>query len=487
MAMKRSVISPTPGCSGTRTSLQAPEDKYQKTPSPKVYAVTDSDGKNKLLEIIKKAVWSNTSNTSNASSSFSDPSLVGLSQSPEEDICYKVLRNDVNGVRSRLVLSPHLLNGPVTTDGGTALNLASSFHTDVVQCLLVLGADVNIPDNNGNTPLWTACYFGSLDIVKLLLANGANPDGHEKSGDTPLMIASLKERFDIVKLLIEKKADVNKKNEKGQTAFNAQDGGGNTAIMKLIRAGEGGLLDLILQNKADVNIKNNNQETALHIAAKTRGSSLRPLLEKCDDRAMLVGAGQDKGLNAIDIAFKYCIYENIEILLQYGCKQSVIGNSPRLSVALSDYICMDLSHHVNLITTPQASPLHGIRNWPLSTVDQQRQFFDNLVNALAALLPDPAGIQQGLQNEGFSTFIIHKILYRIFSHLTASAPAEQAERNQGIRQCLIGLLQESDLYTVFSGKGLSAQSEFALNRMVRLQLNLLLQAAQDPQTAPVLN
>lgn len=48
-------------------------------------------------------------------------------------------------------------------------------HLDCVQALIVGGADVNLHNENGNTPLFHATTSESADIAKCLLDNGANP------------------------------------------------------------------------------------------------------------------------------------------------------------------------------------------------------------------------------------------------------------------------------------------------------------------------
>src|SRR3990167_8658234 len=48
-----------------------------------------------------------------------------------------------------------------------------SVHTDE---LLLEGANPNIPDNTGFTPLVYACNYGCLDVVNNLLSKGADPN-----------------------------------------------------------------------------------------------------------------------------------------------------------------------------------------------------------------------------------------------------------------------------------------------------------------------
>ena len=47
-------------------------------------------------------------------------------------------------------------------------------HLQLIELLIDRGADVNIPDNDKWTPLYTACYFENIEIIKLLLDYGAD-------------------------------------------------------------------------------------------------------------------------------------------------------------------------------------------------------------------------------------------------------------------------------------------------------------------------
>lgn len=81
------------------------------------------------------------------------------------------------------------------------------------------GADVNIADVNGNTPLMVAAASGDKDLVQLLLEKQAQVNTYNNSGVTALIAASFNGRREIVQLLLEKGADIYAKNNEGQTAL----------------------------------------------------------------------------------------------------------------------------------------------------------------------------------------------------------------------------------------------------------------------------
>ena len=58
-------------------------------------------------------------------------------------------------------------------------------HTDTIIKLLRQGADPNIADREGYTPLHYAVMKGNLAVVNVLLQKGANRDAISISGSTP--------------------------------------------------------------------------------------------------------------------------------------------------------------------------------------------------------------------------------------------------------------------------------------------------------------
>jgi Ankyrin repeats (3 copies) len=92
-------------------------------------------------------------------------------------------------------------------------------NEDLVRKLLQSGADPELKNNNGLTPLSLAAWKRHEGIVSLLLATGkVDIDVKDNHGLTPLSRAAWNNREGIVRLLFETgRADVNWKNDGGQT------------------------------------------------------------------------------------------------------------------------------------------------------------------------------------------------------------------------------------------------------------------------------
>lgn len=65
-----------------------------------------------------------------------------------------------------------------------------------------MGADVNLVDNYGNTPLIQACIYNNPEIVDLLIKSGADVNKENSKGVTALLLALENRYIDIIKLLL---------------------------------------------------------------------------------------------------------------------------------------------------------------------------------------------------------------------------------------------------------------------------------------------
>lgn len=79
--------------------------------------------------------------------------------------------------------------------------LLGTFMTTVL-ALIEAGAEIDIRDQRGATPLMLACLFGNIEMVKLLLESRADLEARDKEGWQPLNYASYGGRIDAAKLLV---------------------------------------------------------------------------------------------------------------------------------------------------------------------------------------------------------------------------------------------------------------------------------------------
>ena len=112
-----------------------------------------------------------------------------------------------NEPRVRELVAAGAKPGLVSSYGESALHIASTFgHVRIAKLLLDgkyegKGADINLQESNGWTPLVVACIHGREAVVRLLLDRGADVTLRTSGGRTALSIARAYKHAAIVALL----------------------------------------------------------------------------------------------------------------------------------------------------------------------------------------------------------------------------------------------------------------------------------------------
>ncbi|MBV8389978.1 MAG: ankyrin repeat domain-containing protein [Mucilaginibacter sp.] len=84
--------------------------------------------------------------------------------------------------------------------GWTPLHYAAqNYLINIAELLIDNGADIEIKDDYGNTPLWRATFSsqGKGEMIKLLLHRGANPNTANDSGVSPYELANTIANYDV--------------------------------------------------------------------------------------------------------------------------------------------------------------------------------------------------------------------------------------------------------------------------------------------------
>ena len=97
------------------------------------------------------------------------------------------------------------------SQGGQLVMVESSL--EIARLLVNSGANVNVTDNEGSTPLHAAARSGYRDIAELLLESGASLDVRNKIQQTPLHVACGNGRLDVSRFLIDRGSDMNCRDE----------------------------------------------------------------------------------------------------------------------------------------------------------------------------------------------------------------------------------------------------------------------------------
>lgn len=99
--------------------------------------------------------------------------------------------------------------------------MASGMAMLIVHLLVDHGADLNVADHNGRTPLTLAIARKNVLMARVLIEAGANPNvaDRQMGGASALILAVLNQQATIVNLLLKKTIDVNAKDRFGKTAL----------------------------------------------------------------------------------------------------------------------------------------------------------------------------------------------------------------------------------------------------------------------------
>ena len=182
-------------------------------------------------------------------------------------------------VRRFLALEPKAVDFGGKGVGWTPLGAAVEQGREMVELLLEHGADPNIQDVGGSTPLHRA---KTVEMAALLLDRGADPNIANFSGATPLHNASGAGNLDLIRFLLKRGADPAVRDAQQRTPLHQAAYWGNRLVVEaLLAAG------------APVNAADSQGFTVLHHAARHHDlEMIRLLAAKGADPAARDAFGQ---------------------------------------------------------------------------------------------------------------------------------------------------------------------------------------------------
>ncbi len=98
-----------------------------------------------------------------------------------------ILNSDMKQVRRHLEAGVDP-NQSIGGNNGYPLHYAAH-NANVIQLLVDHGANVNIKDGKGRTPLHIAAVMAYMEGIQALIKNGADVNAVDDEGNTPLMLA----------------------------------------------------------------------------------------------------------------------------------------------------------------------------------------------------------------------------------------------------------------------------------------------------------
>lgn len=169
-----------------------------------------------------------------------DPGLVEIvkARAGAFDVFEAAALGDVDRLRSVLDDEPSRATA-YSGDGFTALHFAAFFgHPNAVSLLIERGAEVNAFGRGWMTG--TALHSGvsrlRSEVVRVLLGAGANPDVRQSGGWTPLHAAAKNGDLVSVELLLEAGADAAARNDEGRSVEDLANESGDDATIERVRS-----------------------------------------------------------------------------------------------------------------------------------------------------------------------------------------------------------------------------------------------------------
>ena len=181
---------------------------------------------------------------------------------------------------------------------------AADWYFNAIQFLLEHGADVVAQDHNDLTPLHVASQASGIKVVQPLLEHGADVDALDNKHTTPLHFASRAGNAAVASLLLQHGADVH-----------SLDGKSSTPLHFALESGSADAARLLLEHGADVHALDNNHSTPLHsINYDGSAGAARVLLE----HGAIVDARDNEGSTPLHVASQYGNAEVVRLLLEQG-------------------------------------------------------------------------------------------------------------------------------------------------------------------------
>lgn len=154
--------------------------------------------------------------------------------------------------------------------GQTPLHFAMAFmELNIVQIAMEAGADMNSRNNNQGTPLHSlVSHSDDMDRFAFAIKEGADIEATNDTGNTPLHNAAISDNFVMVTALLSAGANVEVKNEAGETPLflGATRGYPNGTYWYAARPWDGHateVIEALLNAGADIDATNNLGATAL--------------------------------------------------------------------------------------------------------------------------------------------------------------------------------------------------------------------------------
>lgn len=261
-----------------------------------------------------------------------------------------------------------------------AINNDISFMT--IEAILAAGAEINVKDENGNSPLRIAIKNGNINTLVRLINYGADINEVNEQGESVLDYAFSEEHIDIAKYLIRKGSIINKKyyeelkhlNEnpqempdyfnnncnsihrkvRGYTTLmiscqnnlvnvvyylinqgvdvNEKSEYHEIALHHAITGGNYEIVKLLIENGADIHVKDDDNLTTLMYASREDRKEIVQLLI---DKGAKINEKDNEEWTALMFATRNGHHEIVKLLLEHGAQMDILNKEQQNLLTLA--------------------------------------------------------------------------------------------------------------------------------------------------------
>jgi ankyrin repeat protein len=256
----------------------------------------------------------------------------------ENPLAKAVSENDLATVKA-LAFNTRNINA-IETPGGMGLLAEAVDHgnREIVEVLLLAGANVNARTEGGRTPLMAVSEKTTVELVRDLLAYGANINARDDFGDDAVIIAAEASNVGVLKELISAGARVDATNSVGHNALfgaarnnveavdlliksganlNARDEDGQTVLMAMAPYGELATFQALISKGAALDVTDYEGRTVLMSAVANEDSAIAEFLIRMGAD---IEAQASDGTTALMVAAQGDRTKTLSLLIAAGSK-----------------------------------------------------------------------------------------------------------------------------------------------------------------------
>ena len=180
---------------------------------------------------------------------------------------------------------------------------------EAVRALITAGADVNLGNLQGTTPLHRAASKGMSELYNFLLVKGADPNKPDEEGSSPVMAAAFHGHVDAVRSLVHHGGKIETRNKRGESA-----------VFLAAQNGHPNIIPVLLSLGADVNQSDNMGATPVFMAALQGHTNVLKALFACGG-LLSINTPTLNGDTPLDAAIQGHKTETISLLDAHGGKK----------------------------------------------------------------------------------------------------------------------------------------------------------------------